>query len=129
MSASGNVPGKLIVAVNIKDGTADDWTDRVSFEMKGYAKYTAGNNPEYVMEPSSIPQVNQNSQIGEGYYRLDVANGYAYLKITVNSGSSPKFKAQVYSSTSTFTSGSVIKATLNVKDAINVRCVRNFPTT
>ncbi len=129
VSASGNVPGKLIVAVNIKDGTADDWTDRVSFEMKGYAKYTAGNNPEYVMEPSSIPQVNQNSQIGEGYYRLDVANGYAYLKITVNSGSSPKFKAQVYSSTSTFTSGSVIKATLNVKDAINVRCVRNFPTT
>ena len=122
----------LVMTINNSSASfPDPWSQRLSFEMKGYAKYIPSTN-SYTLTKN--PSVTTSAQSGSTYIWLNGGNTdgsstvTAYLELSVNSSSNPKYTATVYRSDATPNDGvsKKIPGDFNQNDAIMQRCVRNY---
>ncbi|WKK56837.1 hypothetical protein [Sphingobacterium sp. BN32] len=119
----------IVLTVNTNgQSSPDQWSERLSFEMKGYAAYNSTTNTHSIAQPS----VTAKAQSGSVYIWLSPVSGVtghrAYLELKVNSEESPKFSAKIYRNDISSPSGIdyPIPSTFTTDDGLIVRCVRNY---
>ncbi|GEM_PF-644867 len=136
----------LILTLNLKGNGSNEWTERISFEMKGMAKYNESTglysmfnfHDPITNTDQEKPIVTANRQIGKAYYWLEVElgspeniqpyeNNFAYLELTINTDANPKYSAKIRQKTFNASDTPYLTPSdpmVTAKTGMNLRCVR-----
>ncbi len=125
----------LLLTLNLNGNSSNEWTQRISFEMKGMGSYNSSSGTYTLFNFTegstnyTHPIVTSAQQKGSAYIWIvnaDVKDGFAYLQLSIDSQAPTRYKAQIYQVGLGGPFDGVLPAPSNIssKDGMTIRCIR-----